>query len=262
MVSPIGGRQNAGMDTPTLLLASLVFLLAGTVKGVLGLGLPTVAMGLLALGMPPANAAALLLLPSFVTNVWQIVPLRGLGPLLRRIAPLSLAACVGTALGGLVFGAPQGSWASLALGLILILYAAWSLAGRQYRIPPPHETGMGVAAGLLTGLITAATGVFVVPAVPYLQALGLSKHALIQAMGISFTVSTLMLGLMLGGTGILSTSSAISSLLMLLPALLGVELGKRIRHRMSPVAFRRCFLLGLAALGGHMVLQAIRHAAA
>ena len=237
-------------------------MLAGTVKGVLGLGLPTVAMGLLALGMPPATAAALLLVPSFVTNVWQIVPFRGIGPLLRRIAPLSVAACVGTALGGVMLGAPHGSWASFALGLILILYAAWSLAGRQYRIPAQHETWMGIAAGMLTGLITAATGVFVVPAVPYLQALGLSKNALIQAMGVSFTVSTLMLGIMLGGTGSLSTDSATLSLLMLLPALLGVELGKRLRHRMSPVVFRRCFLLGLAALGGHMILQAIRHAAA
>jgi len=250
------------MDTPTLLLASFVFLLAGTVKGVLGLGLPTVAMGLLALGMPPASAAALLLVPSFVTNVWQIVPFHGLGPLLRRIAPLSLAACAGTALGGLLLGAPHGSWASLALGLILVLYAAWSLAGRQYRIPPQHESWMGIAAGLLTGVITAATGVFVVPAVPYLQALGLSKNALIQAMGISFTVSTLMLGAMLGGTGSLSADSAFLSMLMLLPALLGVELGKRLRHRMSPVVFRRCFLLGLAALGVHMILQAVLHTAA
>ena len=250
-----------GMDTPILLLGALVFLLAGTVKGVLGLGLPTIAMGLLALGMPPAAAAALLLVPSFVTNVWQIVPFRGLGPLLRRIAPLSIAACAGTILGGLLFGAPHGSWASLALGLILILYAAWSLAGRQYRISPQHEAWAGTAAGLLTGLITAATGVFVVPAVPYLQALGLSKNALIQAMGISFTVSTVMLGVMLGGTGSLSTDSVVFSLLMLLPALLGVELGKRIRHRLSPLMFRRCFLVGLAALGGHMVWQAIRHAA-
>jgi len=249
------------MDTPTLLLACVVFLLAGTVKGVLGLGLPTVAMGLLALGMPPASAAALLLVPSLVTNVWQIVPFHGLGPLLRRIAPLSLAACVGTSLGGVLFGAPHGSWASLALGLILVLYAAWSLAGRQYRIPPRHESWMGIAAGLLTGLITAATGVFVVSAVPYLQALGLPKNALIQAMGVSFTLSTLMLAVMLGGTGSLSAGSATLSLLMLLPALVGVELGKRLRHRMSPVVFRRCFLLGLAALGGHMILQAVRHAA-
>jgi uncharacterized membrane protein YfcA len=67
------------------------------------------------------------------------------------------------------------------------------------------------------------------------------------------------LALMLGGTGSLTTSTLGSSLLMLLPALLGVELGKRIRHRLSPATFKRCFMLGLAALGGYMAIQAVRH---
>lgn len=247
------------MNLHTLLLAALVFLLAGTVKGVVGLGLPTIAMGLLALGMPPATAATLLLAPSFVTNVWQVAPFDGLRPLLRRLAPLLIASCVGTALGGWWFGAPAGTWASLALGVILILYAGWGLAGRQVRLPVRHEATAGAVAGLLTGLVTAATGVFVVPGVPYLQALGLSRNALIQAMGISFTLSTLSLAVMLGGTGNLAASTMASSLLMLAPALLGVELGKRIRHRLSPVAFRMCFLIGLAALGIYMAGQAITH---
>ena len=47
----------------TLLLCILIFVLAGLTKGVLGLGLPTVAMSLLALLMTPAEAAALLLIP-------------------------------------------------------------------------------------------------------------------------------------------------------------------------------------------------------
>jgi uncharacterized membrane protein YfcA len=247
------------MDLHTLFLAALVFLLAGTVKGVVGLGLPTIAMGLLALGMAPATAATLLLAPSFVTNVWQVAPFAGLGPLLQRLAPMLIASCVGTALGGLLFGAPAGIWAALALGLTLILYAAWGLAGKQFLIPPRHEATVGAFAGLLTGLVTAATGVFVVPGVPYLQALGLSRHALIQAMGVSFTLSTVSLALMLGGTGSLAAPTLGSSVLMLLPALLGVELGKRLRHRMSPASFKRCFMLGLAALGAYMAIQSLRH---
>ena len=55
-----------------LVVATLSFLLAGFVKGVIGLGLPTVSMGLLSVVMPPAKAASLLIVPSFVTNVWQL----------------------------------------------------------------------------------------------------------------------------------------------------------------------------------------------
>jgi hypothetical protein len=55
-----------------LVVATLSFLLAGLVKGVIGLGLPTVSMGPLSVVMPPAKAASLLIVPSFVTNVWQL----------------------------------------------------------------------------------------------------------------------------------------------------------------------------------------------
>ena len=61
-----------------LWFAAAVFLVAGTVKGVVGLGLPTIAMALLVLMMSPAEAAALLIVPSLVTNVWQIRPWGGL----------------------------------------------------------------------------------------------------------------------------------------------------------------------------------------
>ena len=61
-------------DTPTgLAIIAGAFLLAGAVKGVIGMGLPTVAMGLLGLVMPPVQAAALLVVPSLATNVWQML---------------------------------------------------------------------------------------------------------------------------------------------------------------------------------------------
>ena len=69
------------------LLVVITFLLAGTVKGVIGLGLPTIAMGLLGLSMPPAQAAALLIVPSTLTNLWQLAAGGHLLALLRRLGP-------------------------------------------------------------------------------------------------------------------------------------------------------------------------------
>ena len=114
---------------PGLLLgAVLVFALAGVVKGVVGLGLPTVSMALLALFMPPAQAAALLLLPSLVTNVLQMRPAASLGPVLRRLWPMQLGVVVGT-LGGVWWWGPLGQ----AAGARTLLGAA--LAARYYGIP-------------------------------------------------------------------------------------------------------------------------------
>src|SRR5687767_14451704 len=89
-------RVGMDLSAGTALTIAASFLLAGLVKGVIGLGLPTVSMGLLALVATPAQAAALLVVPSLVTNVWQMTAGPGLVPLLRRLGPMMLAILAGT----------------------------------------------------------------------------------------------------------------------------------------------------------------------
>jgi uncharacterized membrane protein YfcA len=237
--------------------AAAVFLLAGVIKGVVGLGLPTVSMALLALWMPPVRAAALLIAPSLVTNLWQTGPRATFWPVLRRIGGMQAGIVGGTLGGALWLGVPAGAWASVALGAALVAYALWGLTGRQLHVPAAHERWLGPLVGAATGLVTAVTGVFVVPAVPYLQALGFQRDALIQAMGISFTTSTVVLAIGLAGNGSYPASAVGGSVAMLLPALAGMVLGTWLRRRLSVAVFRRCFLAGLALLGFYMVAHAL-----
>ncbi|AKQ67909.1 membrane protein, putative [Myxococcus hansupus] len=237
----------------TALLTAAVFALAGTVKGVVGLGLPTIAMALLALLMSPAQAAALLIVPSLVTNVWQLRPWGTLGPMLRRLAPMQAGTCVGTLAGAWVLGAPVGAWATVSLGAALILYAAWGLSGARFKVGDRAEKSLGPCVGVATGVVTAATGVFVIPAVPYLQALGFDRDELLQAMGISFTVSTVALAAGLYLNARYSGAALGMSFVMLLPALAGMQAGQWLRQKLSPTVFRKCFMASLVLLGAHMV---------
>jgi uncharacterized protein len=238
------------LDLSAIVVA--VFLLAGGVKGLVGLGLPTIAMGLLTFAMPPAAAASLLLVPSFVTNVWQL----WLGPsvraLLRRLWTLLAGLVVGTFAGGLPGLATAPAWTHAALGAVLVVYGAWGLAAARLPAPGRHEAWLSPLVGYLTGAVTAATGVFVIPAVPYLQSLRLDKEDLIQALGLSFTASTLALALQLGLSANLRPVDLGLSALALVPALAGMALGQRLRRVISEAAFRRCFFIGLAALGLYM----------
>lgn len=241
----------------TWALTAGVFVLAGAVKGLLGLGLPTVSMALLALWMPQAEAAAFLVLPSLVTNLWQAGPWREALALLRRTAGLQLGMAAGTLGGLLVWGAPAGRTGVLLLGLALIAYAGWGLAGRAHALTAEQARWAGPVVGVLTGLLTALTGVFVMPVVPYLQSLGLDRAALMRAMGLSFSTCTLALGVGLGGSsGMMVAEVGWTSAAMLVPAWLGMALGQRLQARMPVPLFRRCFFAALAVLGGWMVLSA------
>jgi len=246
-------------NLPVLAAILTTFLLAGLVKGVIGLGLPTIAMGLLGMVIAPAEAAALLVLPSLVTNVWQLMDGPKLGPLLRRLAPMQVAVAVGTLLGLWAGLLPGQGGATAGLGAALLAYAAFGLLPLHLpQVPPRAEAWAGPVVGLLTGLVTAATGVFVLPAVPYLQALGLERDRLVQALGISFTVSTLGLAAGLASGGGFGGGALGGSVLALLPALTGMALGGRLRGLVSATTFRRCFFLGLLALGAHLLWQGLR----
>ena len=253
------------MDTSTLFIA-LVFVLAGLVKGVTGMGLPTVAMALLTLTLPPLEAAALLIVPSAVTNVWQLATGPALYPLWLRLRPMLAAVCVGTAAGGWLLSAPKedafvsagassGAWASVVLGLALAGYGVLGLSGWRGRVAPRAEPWAGPLAGAATGVLAGVTGVFVMPVAPYLQALNLDKDDLVQALGLAFTVSTLALAVVLTCRGNWQASAAGGSVLALLPAGAGMMLGQWLRGRMPAAVFRRCFFISLLALGAHQCLR-------
>ena len=223
------------------------------VKGVIGLGLPTVAMGLLGLALPPAQAATLLLVPSLVTNLWQLFAGPRFGSLLLRLWSMMLGICAGAWAGsGLITGG-AAHLATVGLGAALVVYAAIGLTKLTLRVPPRVERWAGPVVGLTTGLVAEATGVSTIPAVPYLGALGLERDDLVQALGLSFTASTLALAAGLASHGALPLRAAGASVLALLPALAGMALGGWLRARVRPATFRRCFFLGLLVLGSELI---------
>jgi uncharacterized membrane protein YfcA len=231
------------------------FTLAGFVKGVIGLGLPTVSIGLLGLVMPPVEAVALLVVPSLVTNIWQLAIGPSFRPLLARQASMLVSICVGIAVGSYLFGTVQVPGAKRWLGLALLGYAGFGLLAPRLRVPERAEPVLSPIVGALTGLLATFTGVFVLPNVPYLQALGLDRDDLIQALGLSFTVSTVALGAGLAANGALPTATVGASVLTLAPALIGMALGQVVRNRISPRVFRACFFIGMALLGAELALR-------
>src|SRR5580692_5277096 len=104
-------------------LIAATFFLAGLVKGVLGLGLPTVAMGLLGSTLGPAEAAAMLLVPSFLTNLWQLFEGARFTVLLRRFGRMMVGIAVGTAAGSGLIAGNGARFATAALGVTLLVYA-------------------------------------------------------------------------------------------------------------------------------------------
>jgi uncharacterized protein len=155
------------------------FLLAGFVKGVIGVGLPTMSIGLLGLLMTPSQAAAILVVPSLVTNIWQAAVSGGIYELVRRMWSLLAGICMGTLSGALLLPHDGNGWATVWLGLALAVYAALGLVKGQFSVPRHAETWRGLLIGTATGAITIVTGIFVMPGTPYLQALACERDKMV-----------------------------------------------------------------------------------
>jgi len=245
------------VDTFFLVAVAGAYLLAGFVKGVIGMGLPTVAIGLLGLMVTPAQAAAILVVPSFATNAWQGLAGGGLRELLRRLWPMLTGVCIGSLIGALTLPRGNGVQATVWLGLALTAYAALGLFKVHFFVPQRAEGRIGLVVGLATGVISVATGVFAMPMVPYIQALRFERDRLVQALGLSFTISTVALALALYHAGALNLSLAWPALLALGAALVGMPLGQWIRGRVAPETFRLWFFIALLLLGTRLALRGV-----
>ena len=237
------------MDGLSITIVMLTFLLAGGVKGVVGLGLPTVSIALLSAAFGIEAALPLLVIPSLATNVWQGA-IGGRAMALFKRFGIALAIIPVTMWIGYhyVFAAsPQAM--DRVLGVALLVYAGLGL--RAVRIPAPAraEPVLTPLVGVVNGLITGVTGTFVIPIVMYLEALGLDRDELVQMMGITFSVSTAALAAVLVLHGAWPADTSVLSAAAVAPAIAGMMLGARLRARLAPATFRKWLLVGLGVIG-------------
>lgn len=244
-------------DTTVILAVTGTFLLAGMVKGVIGLGLPTVSLALLTVAFDLPSAMALLLVPSFVTNLWQALAGAHTREVALRIRPFLLMATITVWIGAAALTRVDLALLTALLGVLLVSYALLSLGGLRFAIPLRHESWAGPLIGSANGVLTGMTGSFVVPGVMFLQAIGLPRDRLIQAMGMLFTVSTLALGAALQQANFITVEHGLLSAGAVIPALAGMVLGQRLRARLSEQRFRTVFFIALLLLGAYIIAGAL-----
>lgn len=242
---------------PIIIAIAATFFFAGTIKGIIGLGLPSVSLALLTVILDLPQAMALLLIPSFLTNIWQAVTGTDTLKVFKRIWPFILAATFTVWIGALALTRIDLSLLSALLGILLIAYALISLAGIRLSVPTRHEIRTGIALGTINGILTGMTGSFVMPGVMFLQAIGLPRDTLISAMGMLFTASTLALAMALGQNNLLNSDLVFLSALAVIPAIAGMAAGQKIRKKLSEPIFRKVFFISLLCLGCYITGTAI-----
>ncbi len=246
------------MGLETIIYISLVFLLAGTIKGIIGFGLPTVSLAIATAIVGLKDAMVLVLIPSLVTNLFQASIGGQFVNLLTRTWSLLLMLCCFTWFSTSFLVGKTSVSLTVVLGALLFFYGLVSLWKPQTKKPGRHEVWLSPVIGALTGVFTGLCGTFVFPSALYLQSLRIDKDQLVQGMGICFSLATISLGISLGLRGLISIDLSLISIGIVVPAFVGMLVGRIIRMQLNEEIFKKIFFSGLLLMGIWMVIGGIQ----
>ncbi|CAN5370760.1 sulfite exporter TauE/SafE family protein [soil metagenome] len=237
------------MTTEHILLALTVFLVAGVVKGLVGMGLPTITIALTSLVLPLSDTIALIALPTIFTNVWQAAVGGKFWLILRRQWPLIVPLGVTLYLTMWTIGRKVPDWAFLVLAVVLVVYSALGLFRIRLQIHADLEKPLAPVIGVISGVVAGLVGVPVIPLMPYLQGLDIKPAELVQTLGVVLCATSVTLTVSLLNFGLLDGPHAIVSAIAVVPAIAGMWVGTRVRVRLSVEQFRLAVLWALLLTG-------------
>jgi len=244
-------------DPATLALIAVVMIAAGFVKGVVGLGLPLVSLGLMSIFLPIREVLGIIILPLMLTNIWQVVHVRGTLAPLRRFWPMLVTMLVGLAIGAQLVVVLDVSYLYLIVGGMVTVFTALGFLHPTMRLPPRAEVPGGVAIGALAGFCGGMGGIWGPPISMYLLALDLKKDDFIGTVGLVWFVGALPLGLFYALNGIIGSHNVLYSAAACIPAVAGLLIGQLIRQRIPQESFRKVLMATLFLIGLNLIRRAI-----
>lgn len=246
------------MDEVTLIvLAAVTFLCAGTIKGLVGLGLPTASMAVMTLWIDPRAAIALVLFPMLGSNLWQIYRQGDTLRTLQRYLPFAICLCLGVLITTYLTTSVNERVLMFVLGFAILLFVAVQWRMKLPPLPTRYDRTAQILFGGLGGVIGGLTAGWAAPLAMYLQVRGVDKEEFVRATGVLIALGTLPLIAGYLQAGLLTGQGVIISCAMLIPTLVGFAVGENLRKLMSGEGFKTAVLLVFFLLALNLLRRAI-----
>jgi uncharacterized protein len=228
-------------------------IVAGLLKGTIGVGMPVVALPLLSLFIDVKSAAMLLSMPLIFSNLPQALEGGKTGRCLMQLMPVILGMIPGLFLGVRVLLALDANVAKIVAGLVLMGVGGLTLLAPklqlQSRLVLPTGITFGFFGGILGG-IAAMPGplVFI-----FMLAKGLRGKAFTKEASLYLVVSAGLLAILLTASRQFSWLDVAVSTAAMLPVMLGMQLGQHMRDKIAAETFRRLVLIAVIAAGAELL---------
>ncbi len=245
------------ISTDTLAIIAFTFLIAGTIKGLIGIGLPTIAISLLSLMIDARLAITLTIIPMFVSNVWQVFRGGKIQETFKRYWIFSTILIVSILTTALFSRAIPSNIILIILGAVVTIYAILSLLKWTPHIAGEYDAHAQAGSGLAAGLLGGFTAIWAPPLIIYLTARQIPKDEFIRATGMLITVGSIPLLIEYIQNGLLTSKLATTSGIMVMPVLIGFITGEYLRRYISTTKFHTIVLGIFAVMGTNLIYRGI-----
>lgn len=241
------------MSIETIVIIACAYFVAAFVKGATGLGFSTSALPILALGLGLKAGMPLVIIPSLVSNSIIMAQAGHFRETVNRFWPMFVATIPGLLIGLAVLGMVDSMLAGAVLGLVLMNYGAITLFRHGKPLSDKVARYLAPVSGFATGFVNGITGSQVMPVLPFLLSLRLDPKRFIQAINISFSLSSIVMAFGLTRMGLMTLETVWISLAGLVPVYAGTKLGSAVRNRMDAETFRKVVLVMLIIFGAILI---------
>ena len=240
------------MDIAFLYIA-IALCFAGIVKGVIGFALPIVSLSLLSLFIPVELALALIVFPIFATNLVLAIQGGKIKYVLSRFWPLILSLSIGLFVSARILVGIKAETLYLLLGSIIIFLLGIDALKGHVAIPAKWERAISLPIGLLSGIIGGVSTSYGPPIVLFLTALNLPKELFISVLGTILCCGSIALAIAFGSVNILNADNIVWSVLAIIPSMLGLWIGGKLRHQIPQKLFYRIILGALMLVAFNLI---------
>lgn len=238
--------------------AIVITAFAGFVKGAIGFAMPMIMLSAFGSILPATTALAALILPTLLTNIQQAFrqgPREAWGSVRRfrlHISMVLIFICVSASFAQII---PQPVMYVL-LGVPIVGFALWQLSGRSMALPLHHQRRAEAVTGIIGGLYGGISGIWGPPLIVYLLSVGVEKREQVRIQGVVFLLGAIVLTVAHLISGILNAQTIPLSLILCIPAFIGMQAGFALQDRLDVVQFRWWTLVLLVLTGLNLVRRA------
>lgn len=246
-----------GLPAALLALAAFIYFFAGLVKGTLGIGFPTTAVSLLAQFTDARTAISVVIIPMIVTNAWQVWRSRQVYWVVSSFWRMLVVSVIFIVIFTQLSSVVSAESVTVFLGVVISFYAITTLYKPIFKIPDQKDKQAQIIAGVASGVMGGVAGVWAPPIIMYLSARGVTKEQFVATAGVLLFSGSLVLFVAYWNAELVGPSVAIASCFLLIPSMLGMVLGERIRHVLSAKRFEKLLLITFLIMGLNLIRRAI-----